>query len=403
MPLVTANQFDLAPNFSNLGQSIVQGAQLGSLYRNKKRQDEALAAEKAQQAQISQFSQAALSGDKAALGNLAGVDPQRANQLQTFLASMDENERNEMLRENENMTRGALNILKISGNDPAKARVALQNQVKEWKAQGLDTTRSEGALALDDGAMMQALQEQGSKGLEIDQFAKNILTPEGRKETVGTASQRDFQTYLDLQKTDPEKAEIFGRQAGFIRPTEQEKADIVVDKETRKEAAKANVARKQGFIDSGIDAADSVSNITRSIELLNTVETGGFDNLALSAKRLFGVEGADEGELSANLGKAMLAQLKPLFGAAFTVNEVEKLERIESNFGKSTEVNKRLLNNTLNIAQKAAKRGLAAAEDQGDKFTANEIRALLANIETAKAEEKEQEPNIDDLVNKYGN
>lgn len=157
----------------------------------------------------------------------------------------------------------------------------------------------------------------------------------------------------------------------------QTAGDIERLKASQKEAGKGVSARKQGFIDAGVDAADGVSNIKRSLALLDTVKTGGFNSALLRAKQLFGVEGADEGELSANLGRSVLAQLKPIFGAAFTAAEGERLERISEGFGKSPEANRRLLENALKTAERAARRGIKAAEDQGDNFTANEIRDAL--------------------------
>ena len=265
MPLVTANQFDLVPQFSNIGTGFAQGAQIGSQFRQKRLQDEALEADQAKQAQISQFSQAALGGDKAALGSLAGVDPQRANQLQTFLTSMSEAERTEMLRENENMTRGALNILKISGNDPAKARVALQNQVKEWKAQGLDTTRSEGAIALDDGAMMQALQEQGSMGLEIDQFAKNVLTPDSSKQRQLDIQERTLSQRQTEQEFQERQAEA---KAGELSPTVQKILDSsqtsAIDAGNRSRSLSV-LADDIAKIDIGGGAASSTSEMLKTL------------------------------------------------------------------------------------------------------------------------------------------
>lgn len=219
---------------------------------------------------------------------------------------------------------------------------------------------------------------------------------------TATASGKDFEQFKALEaranqtgsQEDILAAEQFGRQAGFIRPTEEEKADIKVSEAERKETAKANAARKQGFIDSGIEAADSVANIKRSIELLKDVKTGGFNNALFRAKQLFGIEGADEGELSANLGRAVLAQLKPIFGAAFTAAEGERLERIEAGFGRSTETNLRLLENVLKTTERAARRGLAAAEDQGDTFTSEEIKEALATEIKLPEVSQETSPNI---------
>lgn len=160
--------------------------------------------------------------------------------------------------------------------------------------------------------------------------------------------------------------------------------DIERLKAEQKEAGKGISARKQGFIDAGVDAADGVGNIKRSLALLDEVKTGGIAAASLRAKQFFGVAGADEGELSANLGRSVLAQLKPIFGAAFTAAEGERLERIEAGFGRSASTNKRLLNNALKIAERAARRGIKAAESEGDDFSAQEIRNALEGIEKAQ-------------------
>jgi hypothetical protein len=212
------------------------------------------------------------------------------------------------------------------------------------------------------------------------------------KDSSQTASISDFEYFEQLKKTDPEAAKEFGIRANFGRETTQDKSDIKVDESVRKEIDKYNVKRIQGFIDSGIDAADAVGNIQSSINLLNTVDTGGFNNASLQAKKLFGIESADEAELSANLGKNVLAQLKPLFGAAFTAAEGDKLDRIEAGFGKSTAGNKRLLAQSLKITERAARRGLAAAIKQDDEFTAGEIRKSLADIAEVKETINEESP-----------
>lgn len=246
--------------------------------------------------------------------------------------------------------------------------IARSNLSEQNKREALEILNTQGSEALGQrfGAVNQIVRRQSGQGL--------------------TASQKDFNTFKRLkseaeQSGDQRKidaAKQFGRQAGFIRPTEQEKADISVDKSIRTEVGKGNTKRLQAFADNGVEAADSVANLKRSIALLDDVETGGFQGLQIRAKQLFGIEGADEGELSANLGKAVLAQLKPIFGAAFTAAEGERLERIEARLGANTETNKRLLGEALRVAERAAKRGIASAEKLGDDFTANEIRESLA-------------------------
>lgn len=135
--------------------------------------------------------------------------------------------------------------------------------------------------------------------------------------------------------------------------------------------------RIDAYITAGQDAADSIANVKRSLQILDYVETGGIDKASLFAKQFFGVESGDEAELSANLGKNVLAQLKPVFGAQFTENEGKRLERIEANFGKSTSGNKRLLNQALQIAERAAKRGIKYAKETNQPDIAQEIQDAL--------------------------
>lgn len=135
--------------------------------------------------------------------------------------------------------------------------------------------------------------------------------------------------------------------------------------------------RVQTQIDNGLSAADSIATIKRARQLLDTVGTGGIDRAKLAVTNAFGVTGADEAELSANLGKAVLGQLRQTFGAQFTAAEGDRLASIEAGFGKSTEGNKRLLEQAEKILDRAARRGLSAAEQSGDKFSADEIRKSL--------------------------
>ena len=89
-----------------------------------------------------------------------------------------------------------------------------------------------------------------------------------------TATQKDFATFQELTNKaiesgdpkDKKKADRFGRAARFIRETEQEKADIKVTQKEREAVTKANVKRKQGFIDSGIEAANGAANIRRGLK-----------------------------------------------------------------------------------------------------------------------------------------
>lgn len=130
-------------------------------------------------------------------------------------------------------------------------------------------------------------------------------------------------------------------------------------------------------INVGFDAAKGIPTVVRGLELLERVETGGPESIALSIKQKLGVESADEGELSNKLGKAVLTQLRATFGAAFTEREGERLERIEASFSKNPETNKRLLNELYQVATMEANQAIRDAEDRGDYDTASSIREAM--------------------------
>jgi hypothetical protein len=135
--------------------------------------------------------------------------------------------------------------------------------------------------------------------------------------------------------------------------------------------------RASALIDAGFEAAQSIPNLKRSIDLLDKIKTGGLSYAQNEAARMFGVQGGDEGELSANLGMAVLAQLRPIFGAQFTEQEGERLNKIQATFGKSAEMNRRLLSNALQIADNAAKRARRLAQSRGDVETVQEIDSQI--------------------------
>lgn len=339
--LQTVNQFQVQPDISG---AITQGLQTGQQF-----------AQNSQQSTI------------------------RANQFDQVKAQQARDEKVRMVK---SVANAAVKVQNLP--DTASKSAFLTSRVQEINERGGDSKDTQEALDLYNAGDIEAGDALINSVVKTARETGFLQASSGDRGTQ-TASKRDFATFQQLQATadetqdpnDISAAKQFGRQAGFVRSTEQEKADIKVDESTRKEVAKANVARRQGYIDNGIQAADTTANLRRSIDLLETVATGGFDNVALKAKQLFGIEGADELELSTNLGKNVLAQLKPIFGAAFTAKEGEELKKIESGFGRSTAGNKRLLKNALKIADRSARRGIAAAEDQGDAFTAGEIKEAL--------------------------
>lgn len=145
--------------------------------------------------------------------------------------------------------------------------------------------------------------------------------------------------------------------------TEKRQAEIatVGAKKGAEVTGKGQAERRQVTIKSGVDSSEGLANLKRARSLLETVKTGGINAASLRAKQLFGVEGADEGELSNRLGKAVLSQLRTTFGAAFTAQEGASLTRIEAGFGKSPGTNKRLLDKLIKMVEKKSQQGIKAA------------------------------------------
>ena len=136
-------------------------------------------------------------------------------------------------------------------------------------------------------------------------------------------------------------------------------------------------ARVSERIEWGTDAAKAIPTLRRSLALLDRVSTGGVDALSLSVRRSLGVEGADEGELSNKLGVAVLTQLKPLFGAAFSEKEGARLDNISAGFTKSTATNRRLLSDLLQSSEKYAKQAITDALSIEDYETAAAIKSAM--------------------------
>lgn len=177
MPLVTANQYDLVPQFSNIGKGAALGMQMGSQFRANRLENEKLNESKAKEWRIKEATPDAVEGDPAALAEIAKDDPKRALDLQKIFQGQSDAEVAEGLRENKVLTQAALDAQSLP---PEKRRPYLMQKQQEWKAAGRDTSNIDRALAGDDAAMNQAIELQARQGLEIDDQAK-ALFPDSNK------------------------------------------------------------------------------------------------------------------------------------------------------------------------------------------------------------------------------
>lgn len=139
--------------------------------------------------------------------------------------------------------------------------------------------------------------------------------------------------------------------------------------------------RAQGIINAGVDAIAQFPTLTNAIGLLDEVKTGGIAGASIRAKSLFGIESGDEGELSYLLATNVLQQLRPIFGAAFTASEGERLERISASVGRNPDTNMRLVRDALRVARTAAEKALDRAQEAGDTSTASEIERALMQLD----------------------
>lgn len=324
-------------------------------------------------------------GDMDAIGEFAIANPELGKQMFEMGGIRDEAAQQRMTGLSKELT---------MSQSPVRD---LKSYIAQGEAAGRDMTHSKKMLENSGGdpEQLKKMSEMSWAASDPSTYKSYRTTqPKEEKALQSPAAVRETEWFMQQtpevqekhlevkRKTNPTMAEALDKK--------QKESDIKVGEAGRVASEKGKAGRAQGFIDSGIEAADSLANISRASQLLNDVKTGGIDSAMLKAKRMFGIESANEAELSAGLGKAILSQLKPIFGAAFTAAEGERLEAIEANFGKSTEGNKRLLEQVKKITDRAARRGLKAAEKSGDEFTASEIRQAMEF--DLGADEPAQEP-----------
>jgi hypothetical protein len=305
---------------------------------------------------------------------------------------------------------------KVENMTPEQQNKAIIKRVERLDSEGRDSSQTKELLSLPPEQRKNALQAVQLASIPNEERIKFMSGQLDRNKIKSFAPQANDKGGLSIPQILPDGSVKFVEVPGSVAETAVEKGarqleekselESVKTSETEKrEIKKLTAKRKQGYVDAGVEAADNMANIKRSIDLLDSVATGGFDNASLRAKQIFGVESGDEAELSTNLGRSVLAQLKPIFGAAFTAQEGESLKRIEAGFGKSTEGNKRLLKQLLKITERAARRGLAAAEDLEDSFTADEIKRAMTVTDTPEVDGEltaEEQAELEALRAEFG-
>ena len=210
-----------------------------------------------------------------------------------------------------------------------------------------ETSFSAKTVNLADGSMLQSDNRGGTRLIGAD--GSEITDPAMRQKAVQSAMEMERENARGLYQARAE-----GTATG-----------------------KGQGVRQQEVIDVGLRAAQQIPILNRNKELLQELETGGFAGAGLRIKNVLGIEGADEAELTTNMARTVLGQLRDTFGAQFTEREGARLERIEAGIGKSTDGNKRIIDNLLQMAEFKAGRAIKAAKSSGDYFAAEEIDSYM--------------------------
>lgn len=371
---------DIAANQATLGQQEIE-ANEAAVLRQQRQQE---------------LQQAAFGGDPA-------QRDQALAQLSVEFPEIFENISESMgLRTQGQKTQAADFAIRLR-NTPFEDRQALINQrVATLAAEGRDPQHTASLTGLSEEVQDNALRTTellalspedravAARGSGKSKLGQSVVTtdPEGNLAFATPVLGPGGQV---VTQTTPIGGQIVSRSAGETRQQRQQRDIETAGGET---TARAVSARDQNFIDVGQRQADGTAIIRRGIQLLETIKTGTPEAIALAATNLLGITGADETELNANLGKAVLSQLRSTFGAQFTESEGKRLAGLEAAFGKSTAGNRRLLEQTLKAMERDARRGIDAARRNEDEFSIGEIEKALQFSLGPQATESEIDPAL---------
>lgn len=269
----------------------------------------------------------------------------------------------------------------------------VQSLIKSRSELGLDTTRLQSLVDMgtENPTMFKNMVGTLYKTFGLDKEQAPAGVREFESMTSGLSEeekQKARRISLGLDPRATGSADITTATTGLTDVVAESKGKIAGSVEGGKQTEKGNVTRAQEFVNRGVAAAEGLPTVNRSLELLDTIETGGWDKAAIIARQQFGIESGDEGELTYNLGKSVLTQLRETFGSAFTENEGQRLANLEAGLSRSPATNKRILSQVKQIMEAKAKRGKEAAIDLGDEFTASDIDKFMS-MSLNPAEKKE--------------
>jgi hypothetical protein len=412
MPLVTANQYDLVPQFSNIGRGFAQGAQIGSQFKQQKLQQESLDAGKAKQDRINQFTPEALKGDREAITEIAKDDAGLAASLQKIFSSQSQADTDEMLRENGVLTQTALSAKSLPLE---QRRPFLMQKREEFKANGRDTSNIDRALSGDDASMNQAIDLQAMQGLKIDEQAKLMFPAAAGEDDPSNVREYKFyqsltpkqqKQFLTMKRADPTfkmgdvtmlgdqttgTASPFAEEAGKSQSDiQQTLTDQSAVKAATEKAATSAIAKSEEAFTKIAPIKQGIANYSEVERLIDEgAETGVIASRLPSMKQA----SIELDNLQGKLGLDVIGNTT--FGA---------LSESELKFALATALPKNLEGPALKDwvqRKKSAQEKLLAYTEQAATYLGTPGNTIAGWVETQKQQNKAS--NIEDLVNKYAN
>ncbi|MEE8289718.1 MAG: hypothetical protein V3R25_09940 [Nitrosomonadaceae bacterium] len=381
----------LVANPQAFGSGVRTGFGLGQGMRQSRLEDEQRQADADWDARVDGLSEEALAGNQEALLRIFKTEPEYAKGIAGILQGRSVADATKLRDKGNEVGRFAGGLLALGDDAQAQTQAMMirrNEMIEEGDTGGAEELTGQiNMMAQDPASVRFGWQQDVASAQDADSILKVFSLDGGdqKSDQVQSSSILPGGGVIKVMKSgdvkveDPQGNPLVGQdRANAIKDAENRGVDLQAGRAGARTQATKQETRAQGIIDRGVSAAESTATLRRGLELLGRIETGGANAISLATKRRLGMESADEGELSNALAKSVLSQLRETFGAAFTESEGARLERIEAGLGKSTAANKRLLQQTLRISERAARRAISAAKSRGDKETVADIEDLLS-------------------------
>lgn len=293
---------------------------------------------------------------------MATINPQAAGEMQNLFSTLNKNQ-----------------VVDMYASVPIALGMSYDEATPFWENKKKEFANNPNALAQIDNLINSSPDERADLYGGLIRMGQDMkILPKPRASTKKPFQKGEKGMVFDPNTgtfgTRPEYAENEKALNKIILNQKKEEKALDVEAAKAKIRASKQIEQESVRIENGLDAAKSISTLDRADRLLDLVSTGKPQQALLWGKKMLGVESANEVELENLLGKRILEQLKPIFGAQFTVTEGQWLKSMEADFGKSTEGNRTLIRQGKDLVQMRTDMGKEAAEAAGDQRTLKNIQ-----------------------------